>query len=217
MEFIFRRAKIEDIPFLVETIIEAEKSGTSILSYTTIFDLSEQEAIFYISKMLEEEVDGCELSISSFFLAEFENDIAGAVAVWLEGENGIPSTILKGNLLNYTLPKKNLEKAKGKGQIIKDLHIDYQHLALQIGLIYVSTNYRGQHLAGKMIDFVLSDFKKNCPELHEMQVQVFGNNIVAIKAYEKVGFIIVLTKESKNYEIKSLLPDSVKVLMTRKI
>ncbi len=40
-DFIIRPATIADAPFLAETIIEAEKSGTDKLSYTTIFGLSE--------------------------------------------------------------------------------------------------------------------------------------------------------------------------------
>ena len=50
-DFIFRHANINDVSFLVDTIIEAEKSGTDILSYTTIFGLSEKEARKYIGEM----------------------------------------------------------------------------------------------------------------------------------------------------------------------
>ena len=42
-QFIIRPASSNDIPFLVDTIIEAEKSGTSILTYNTIFGLTEIE------------------------------------------------------------------------------------------------------------------------------------------------------------------------------
>jgi hypothetical protein len=34
---LFRQAKASDIPFLVEAIIAAEKSGTDRLSYATIY------------------------------------------------------------------------------------------------------------------------------------------------------------------------------------
>jgi len=36
----FQSASIKDLEFLVSTIIEAEKSGTDKLSYTTILGLS---------------------------------------------------------------------------------------------------------------------------------------------------------------------------------
>ena len=101
VEYSIRNATVDDIPFLIDTIIEAEKSGTNVLSYNTIFGLSETEVRIYIMKMLVEEVDDCELSISSFKVV-FDNEIPiGAISAWIEGYNGIPSVILKGNLLNY--------------------------------------------------------------------------------------------------------------------
>ena len=78
-KFIFRNATINDVPFLVDTIIEAEKSGTDILTYSTVFGLSEDETRKYMADMLLEEVDGCELSISSFLVAENEGQVVAAV------------------------------------------------------------------------------------------------------------------------------------------
>ena len=40
MEIVFKRAQEEDIPFIRETIINAEKSSTEILSYSKIFVIS---------------------------------------------------------------------------------------------------------------------------------------------------------------------------------
>ena len=64
-EHIIRSATIDDISFLVETIIEAEKSGTDRLSYSTVFGLSNEDTHKYLNDMLKEEIDGCELSVSS--------------------------------------------------------------------------------------------------------------------------------------------------------
>ena len=38
-----RRATINDIPFITKSIIEAEKSGTEVLSYSTLFGLNNNE------------------------------------------------------------------------------------------------------------------------------------------------------------------------------
>lgn len=88
--FNFRKATLNDIPFLVETIIEAEKSGTNILPYTTIFRLSETESKKYITDMFLEEIDGCQLSISSYMITEQNRKSAGAI-----GSERIPSSIFK--------------------------------------------------------------------------------------------------------------------------
>jgi ribosomal protein S18 acetylase RimI-like enzyme len=214
---IFREATPGDIPFLVETIIEAEKSGTDIFTYTTVFGLEETEARKYIAAMLEEEVDGCELSVSSFLLAEKSGTVAAAIAAWVEGEDGIPSTVLKGNLLNYTLPKKNIEKAMEVNPVLRDLHIEYKTDTLQLGLVYVSAGFRGQDLVRQLIDEKIRRAKEKNPALSEMFVQVFGDNAPAIRAYEKAGFVTVMTKESANPDVSAYLPSPRKVLMRKEI
>lgn len=216
-EFTIRPADTTDIPFLVDTIIEAEKSGTSVLTYSTIFGLSEPEARLYIAKMLEEEVDGCELSVSGFILAEKENRIAGAVGAWFEGSEGIPSTILKGNLLRYILPQFCFEKASLLNKIVNDLHIEYTNGTIQIGLVYVSPEARGKGLVPILINHRISILKELYPDANEALIQVFGNNTPAIKAYEKAGFEIVLRKEASLPETKNYMPFTSKVLMKKNI
>jgi ribosomal protein S18 acetylase RimI-like enzyme len=214
-DVIFRSATIDDVPFLVDTIIEAEKSGTEILTYCTIFGLSEEEARKYIAEMLLEEIDGCELSISSFLLAEKNGQIAASVGAWVEGTEGIPSTILKGNLLNYTLPKKCIEHALALNTVVRELHIEYIAKTIQIGLVYVAAAFRGQNFVSLLIDEQVKRLRINHPEISEIYVQVFGNNIPAIRAYEKSNFEVQLVKESLNKEVIKYMPSDKKILMKR--
>jgi ribosomal protein S18 acetylase RimI-like enzyme len=217
VEFIIREATTKDVPFLVETIIEAEKSGTDKLSYSTIFGLSEGEAREYIADMLLEEVDGCELSISSFIIIEKNGQIAAAAAAWIEGINGIPSTVLKGNLLNYTLPKEYIVRALSINHILRDLHIEYISETIQLGLVYVSTDFRGLNLVSLLIDEQVLRLRKVKPNITAMYVQVFGNNFPAIKAYERANFKAVMTKESSSEEIIQYLPSNKKTLMKKEL
>lgn len=215
--FTIRSAKISDVPFLVDTIIEAEKSGTNKLSYTTIFGISEEEARRYITEMLLEEVDGCELSISSFILIERNGQSAAAVSAWIEGVEGVPSTILKGNLLNFTLPKECIDNAKPLNNMLSELHIENFIDTIQLGLVYVSFDFRGMNLVGLLTDEVILRLKKIKPVVNTMYVQVFGNNSPAIKAYEKAGFYIVKTVEATNKKILNYLPSDRKILMKKEI
>lgn len=215
--FTIRSAKISDVPFLVDTIIEAEKSGTNKLSYATIFGLSEKETRKYITEMLAEEIDGCELSISSFIIAEKNGQNAAAVSAWIEGIEGVPSTILKGNLLNYTLQKECIEKAKSLNNMLSELHIENFIDTIQLGLVYVSFDYRGMNLVGLLIDEVVLQLKKVNPLVKSMYVQVFGNNLPAIMAYKKTGFRIVKVVESTNKEILNYLPSDSKILMKKEV
>lgn len=216
-EFVLRHATINDVPFLVETIIEAEKSGTDKLSYSTVFGLSDEDSRKYIADMLFEEVDGCELSISSFLIAEKNGKIAAAVAAWIEGLDGIPSSVLKGNLLNYTLPKECIDKALAKNSIIRDLHIEYISQTMQLGLVYVSSDFRGLNLVSLLIDEQVISLHNHRPTIAEMYVQVFGNNCPAIKAYEKANFKVVMVKEAMNKEILQYLPSDKKILMKKEL
>lgn len=213
----YRMATVQDIPFLVDTIIEAEKSGTDILSYTTIFGLSEFQTREFISKMLAEEIDGCELSISSFLLAEVDGQTAGAVAAWLEGVGGTPSSLLKGNLLNYTLPKSVLKKARGVNSIIKTLYIENIYNTIQIGLVYVEANHRGQNIVSLLIDKQINNLVQLNTHPEAAYVQVFGGNDVAIRAYEKAGFRKTMTKDSNDEEILKYMPANTKILMKREL
>ena len=216
-KFIIRKATINDVPFLVDTIIEAEKSGTDILTYSTVFGLSEDETKKYIAEMLLEEIDGCELSISSFLVAENDGEIIASVGAWIEGIEGISSSVLKGNLLNYTLPKKCIESAIELNIMIRELHIEYIPDTIQIGLVYVSPAFRGKNLVSLLINEQVFRLKQIKPSVSEIYVQVFGNNTPAIKAYEKANFKIQFSKKSVNKDILKYMPSDKKILMKREL
>lgn len=214
---IIRDANINDIPFIVETIIEAEKSGTNVFSYSTIFGLSEIEAKKYIKKMLLEEIDDCELSVSSFKIAVSNNIIVGATAAWIEGVQGLSSAMLKGNLLNYILPKACIEKAKLLSPILKGVHIEHTNNSIQLGLVYLKKDFRGMGLVNLLIDSHIDFLKQKQKEITEVYVQVFSNNLAAVKAYKKVGFSVIKSKKSSNKTILNLLPFNEKTLMLREL
>ena len=94
-EITIRRAAIKDMDFLVDTIVAAEKSGTDNFGLAKLFELSEGEMRTYIKAMLEEEIDGCEFSVSSFLVAEVDEKVVAAFAGWIEGQNEdeLPSSI----------------------------------------------------------------------------------------------------------------------------
>jgi hypothetical protein len=216
-EFIIRNATVKDVPFLVETIIEAEKSGTDKLSYSTVFGLSEEECKKYIAKMLYEEVDGCELSISSFMVAEKDGIVAAALSAFVEGSEGISSAILKGNLLNYTLPIECINKAVGINAILSEIHIGYFPNTIQIGAGYVAKEFRGNNLLRIINSKIIERLSKSHPDVTEVWAQIFDCNIPSIKTYEKENFQLVMIKESSNKEMVNYLPSGKKFLYKKDI
>lgn len=215
--FVFRDAVVNDIPFLVDTIIEAEKSGTNKLSYCTVFGLTEAETGEYLSKMLSEEIDGCELSISSFLIAEKNGHTAAALSAWIEGFQGIPSAMLKGNLLNFILPRENTKKASLVSPIIRELNIEYSPNTIQIGAGYVSREFRGNNLLGTLTGEIIKRLVKMKPDVSEVYAQIFSCNVPSIRTYEKAGFHTILEKEAVNKEIRFYLPSDKKILMKKEI
>lgn len=215
--FTIRSAKISDVPFLVDTIIEAEKAGTDKLSYATIFQISEEETRKYITEMLLEEVDGCELSISSFLVAEKEGQVAAALSAWIEGNEGISSSILKGNLLNYTLPKECIKNAMQINSIIGEIHIESIPNTIQIGAGYVAPVFRGNALLGILNTEILKRLKNSNSTISYVYAQIFDCNIPSIKTYEKANFEVVMVKESLNKTILNFLPSNKKFLLRRKL
>ncbi len=216
-EFIFRTATINDVPFLVETIIEAEKSGSNILSWTTIFGLSESDSKRYLSDMLKEEIDGCELSISSFLVAETKGQVVAALSAWIEGENNESSAFLKGNLLSYVLPNDCIQKASLIQPLLQEIHIDYIPGSIQKGAGYVAKDYRHRDLFRLLTDEIIGKLLKRNPSVTDAYTQIYGSNIAAIKANQKADFKIVMVKESPNEEILRYVPSNKKVLMKKEL
>ena len=214
-EFVYRLAGTADIPFLVETIIEAEKSGTDILSYTTIFGLTEEEAKGYVAEMLEEEIDGCELSVSSFLVAEYGGEVVAALSSWVEAKDGISSAELKGNLLGFVLPRESILKAASVSPVVRKIHMEYIPGTIQKGAGYVVKEFRHRKLFGILTEKMIEHLLKSSPEVTEVYTQVFSNNIPAIKANEKIGFSIVDSIESDDETLLKLLPSNKKYLLKK--
>ena len=115
-KYIFRDATIKDIDFLSKAIVEAKKGGSDMVGMANLFELSEDEFRKYVSQMLEEEIDGCDFSISSFIIAEYEGRPVATFGGWIEGanEDEMPSSMLKSNLIGYIIPLENVQKAQEK-------------------------------------------------------------------------------------------------------
>ena len=211
-----RKAKISDIPFLAKTIMEAEKSGTDKFSFSTLFNNTEDEALHLIGLMLEEEIDGCELSISSFLIVEYNQQAVAAFGGWIEAfETETNSGMLKSNLINFTFDKQSISFLITKSSLIRNLQIKRETNTLQLEYLFVAPEHRGKRLADKLILQHISAAKKQFPSLKKAQVQVFKNNVGALKVYQNNGFEIVETFTSNEIEILSYLPSNEKYLMEK--
>jgi len=211
-EYIVREANINDIDFIIEAIIEAEKSGSKTLSYSTVFNLGETELKKIFRAMLEEEIDGCEFSITSYLIAEKNNEIAGTIGAWVENKNN-PSSFIKSNLLGYFLPKSSLVYASSEAKVTSDLIIDHVENALSLVIVYIRPSHRGHHL----FELLTNEHIKRNEGINELSIQVMSNNLFAINSYEKYGFRKSFEIGSGNEKIKHFLPYNKKMLLKKSL
>lgn len=216
-DVIIRRATINDIDFLTDTIVAAEKSDTDNFGLAKLFELSEEEMRECIKAILGEEIEGCEFSVSSFLVAEKHGKIVSAFAGWIEGQNEdeLPSAILKSNLVGYCLPIENVKSSQNKSDIVRPLQIEREEGTYQLEYSYTLPNYRGQGILGAIIEAHEKEAKAN--GVSKIQVHVFDNNPAAIKSYEKKGFKETRRFESCHPETSSYFPSNVELLMEKHI
>lgn len=217
LDYTFRKATVKDVDFLADVIIGAEKSFTNNLGLAKFFEISEEKVKELIIAMLEEEVDGCEFSVSSFFIAFYGDKPIGAVGGWLEGYyRGMSSNLLKSNLINYVFPAENVIKAQAKMKLIKEmLQIDRPMGTYQIEYGYVDNDHRGKRITNLLMDMHFANAKQLDPAVTRVQVSCFETNQTSIKMHQKNGFQIINRFVCDNEEILEYLPFNVKILLEK--
>lgn len=218
-DYVIQKATVNDVEFLADVIIGAEKSFTNNLGLANLFDLSEDTVKDLIVAMLKEEVDGCEFSVSSFFIAWYQDKPVGAVGGWPEGHyNGVSSNLIKSNLINYVFPKESIIKAQERlGMIREMLQIERPAGTYQIEYGFVDNEHRGKRITDRLMDAHQAFAKNLNSSIGLMQVSCFETNQTSIKMHQKNGFQVVKRYVCDNEEILKYLPFNVKVLLEKQI
>jgi ribosomal protein S18 acetylase RimI-like enzyme len=211
---VIRRATNLDVGFLVEAIVEAEKSGTHLLSYSTIFDLSEDSVHALLSSMLREDLVGQEICISGFLLAETDSSPIAACCAWIEGLDGISSSLLKANLLLHYVDADHMQAAQRHLRKLEALTIPRETGAIQIESVYVKAPARGHGLAALLIQRHFDDLRPRAAK-GKAQVILASTNRSARTAYEKLGFKVVAERSSEDPSLSTLIPARQKLMMEK--
>jgi ribosomal protein S18 acetylase RimI-like enzyme len=215
MNITIRRATERDKDFIITTIISAEKSGTDIISYCRIFSISEEKFRGLLSDILEEDIDGQELCISGYLIAEVNGCPAAAFCGWVEHENALPSSTIKANLLNHFLERDIIFQAAPNFKLMNEIDIARAPQTLQVEMSYTVENYRGLGLCGKLVNEHIRLKKQAGSPFDRVQVITFNTNRSSIRAYEKIGFQKKIEKQCTNNDIFNLLPSDTKILMEK--
>ena len=215
MEMIFRKGEARDIPFLIDTIVAAEKSGSDMLSYSTIFEMTEAEVRKYLAQILAEDVTGQELCYSVYLMADVNGKTAGAVGAWIEGESGQQSSVRKTMLLNHFFPKENIEKARAKRKYLDQMHFDCDEGALVQDIGLVLPEYRGQGIYQKLMLEQIRRHREKNPSLKVSQLHFLKSNTTAFNIYSKLGYVLKKEKTCVDKEILQWLPSDTQQFMEK--
>ncbi len=212
---VLRRAAPKDRDFLIEAIIEAEKSGAQRISYCEIFSLTESALRTLLASILDEDFEGQELCISGFLIAEVDGECAGAACAWIEGESELPSTLIKANLLHHFLDADALSRARPWFDRLEALALARESGAAQLESIYVRPAYRGRGITGRILEEHLSRLRARVAGLAKAQIILVSGNDSAVRAYQKLGFRITQERRTDDPLLLSIVPGGVKVLMEK--
>ena len=216
-KYIIRKATLDDVDFLITTIIEAEKSSTNNIGLANYFEVTEEELRQYLKDILEEEVEGCELSVSSFIVAEYEGKVVSAKGGWLEGHNEDeqPSSVLKSNLIQYHLPMEKVLNAQNKWEIVKDIQIEREWGTYQWEYSYTVPEHRGHHLVPRINEMHILQAKNLGAK--KIQGHVFAHNDKILKVYERGGFKVVKQYTSNHPLTKEYYPSNTILLLEKEL
>lgn len=216
--YTIRKATVKDADFIAKVIIEAEKSMTKNNGLANYFEMPEYKVKECLIKILEEEIPGCELSIDSFIVACCNNRPVSAMGGWLEGYyDGMPSALIKSNLIGYHFPMENILKTKSKGELVRELHIERDMDTYQLEYSYTENEHRGHRLINKIMTEHLEYAKKLNINVKKAQLHVFENNPTIIKVHQRSGFKITKRVESSNPKVLEYFPYNVELLMEKEL
>jgi ribosomal protein S18 acetylase RimI-like enzyme len=214
---LIRKADITDLDFIVESIIQSDKSGSELISYCRIYNIAEQRLAEALRSILPENLGGFDISLNCFRVAVIDGQTMSAAAAWVEGMDGIASGKRKLSAFSMVFPRDLINYSKDHLAILSDITIEREIGTLQLEAIYTDASYRRQGIASKIIESHIIALKTNYPQIQKAQIQVMKENNSAVNAYRKMGFTIAEERTSQNREILKLLPGATKLLLEKDI
>ena len=210
----FRRGTVEDVVFLTQAILEAERSGTPRAMYEAVFGLGESEVHALLGAILEQDIAGCELCCGGFVLALDGSTPVGALAAWVEGEEA-PSNLIRATLLAEQLGADRWAQAQAPLRLIAEVDIPRAEGTLQIESIFVPAAQRGRRITGAMIASAFGDYGRTHPTVHRAQVLTVLENRASARALQHAGFTVTKQTASENPELGRWFPGSGRLLWER--
>lgn len=206
-----RKAKITDLPFIVNSIVESERSAGNAIAYVSAFHLDIPQFTALITNIFEEEIEGQPWCLTHWNLLVNEQDVPLAgLCCWKEAEDGLSSDLKKSQILHFFL-SQSWEAAKEKLQILSSVTIPRVSGYYQLEHLYSAPEYRGKGYMKFLMEGVMNEVGEE-----PFEIQVLDNNIKAVSLYEYMGFSVCETKCNEELLRLSLLSGSCKLQMIKK-
>ncbi len=211
-DLIFRKANNDDIDFIIEAIIESEKSGSNMISSCKIFNFSENEFKDILKEILTQNIPNYDYYLSGFIIAELNGENIGTVGSWQEAADGTASGMVKATVLFQYLGAAKFKEINKNTKIIKGLTLNRKSGTLQLEHGFTKERFRRQ---GVFTNVIKQNIKENLHHISFSKVEgiLFNENYKSYKAHLKLGYKVIEGKKVEDPEILKYFPYNSKVLM----
>jgi len=205
-----RKAETKDLPFIVECILESEKSGGDIFPYSAAFGVSISLFSQILLDVFDEEVNDQPWCLDHWFIAESnDGEAAAGLSAWEEGKGGVSSDFLKAQMLNYFL-KNEWEQSQENLKVLSSVTIPRKPQYVQLEHLYTHPLYRGKGYMKNLIQEAFNSFGNKY-----FEIQVLESNKHAVSLYEYIGFSVHERQCNGDIERLSLLSGTCKLQLLR--
>jgi hypothetical protein len=204
----YRQATIYDIPFVLEGLLEAEKSGGPHCANQIIFNYTFENYRDLLHDVLSTDVPGSEYSLDQYSICLLDDRPIGAVAAWVEGKGNQRSGMIKANLLNYYLGIDKWKQAQDDFLLLASVSNPRTPGTIQLEAGYISPEYRGRGIPVGMNRFAIDGLRREYPDINRVQVSCIIENEKSLRTLLKTGFREVARRASESPRLKELIPGS---------
>lgn len=201
---VIRKATENDIPFIIMAILDIEKKGNTN-TYNSLFSCDNQTTISYLKSIFEDNENiGTELSLTSFYILESDDTAIGCCSHIYTNNEYYNN---KGELFTIHLQPSHLKTFIENAKSLP-IQIDSRNKHF-IEYVFISKEYRGRGLVAKLMKHVITEIN-----ISPIYINVFTNNEIALKSYEKLGFERY-TEVNIDSEKNNIYPTKKKIIMIK--
>jgi len=214
-----RAATAADLETIVDAIVDAERSGTDQSVYERLFDLSAAEFRDLLRRVLElgddDDPGGHELSWRSFVVLEEEGVVLGACAAWVEAADGLPSALVKAQLLAHALGAERFRAAAPRLRALATLDLPRTASRIEIESIHVPAATRRRGLGRRLVEGAIAAVARAHPDADTVEILSAEGNLSSTRLFESLGFRVAGRREATTPELRALFPGTARLLWER--